>query len=158
MNIATDWQIDINTPGAIVQGLQDIDQCIGIILTTVPGTDPLRPLFGCGLHNYIDQPALQAGAQMAREIATALRLWEPRITVPKITYSVMAEHIHFSIPWKMKVGYSSGDASLLVGLYEQLVMSPIFSDISPYISAVLATESLFPISTETGIGLEIQNL
>jgi uncharacterized protein len=149
------WGLSVAGPGQTVQGVDEVNQTISTILCTPPGSDPLRPLFGCGLHDLLDRPSSQVGPQLAQSIAQALRIWEPRIEVLRIKYSLMAEHIFFEISWKLRVGVGAGDAALLVGLFDGLVKSPLFENLVPYISAVLATETYEPVTTETGAGITI---
>ena len=47
--------------GRVVMGVDDVDQCIAIILTTPKGTDVLRPTFGTDLWKYIDAPINRGG-------------------------------------------------------------------------------------------------
>ncbi len=76
--------------GELVTDIQDVDQCIRIILTTPKGSDPHRPLFGSNLHLYIDYPVNSARPHIVREAVNALREWEPRIEVVKVTVSLVA--------------------------------------------------------------------
>lgn len=73
--------------GELVTGVDDIGQCIYIILATPKGSDPHRPTFGSDLHNYIDFPIDAARPHIVREVVDALRLWEPRIKVMRVTVS-----------------------------------------------------------------------
>lgn len=145
----TQWGLSTATPGQIVEGVDEINQCIAVILCTTPGSDPMRPLFGCGLGDLIDRPANVSGAAMAAAIDKALRIWEPRIKVVKITYQVMEENIRFGVSWQLKVGFGAGQAEVLLGLLDALVKSPLFEDLAPYLSAVLSTEDYDPLTTET---------
>ena len=38
---------------ALATGEQDVDQAIEIILSTAPGERPMRPEFGCGVHDFV---------------------------------------------------------------------------------------------------------
>ena len=77
------WQVDINDPAAIVEGIDDIRQCIHIILTTVPGSDPLRPEFGSNVYKYLDQPLPVAKPQIIYAVTEAVGRWEKRLEVTK---------------------------------------------------------------------------
>lgn len=85
----------------IVQGLEDIQQCIYIILVTKKGTDPTRPEFGCGVYDYIDKPVNIAVPNMKKEIANAIATYEPRVKIIRILHRVEESHITFSIEWKL---------------------------------------------------------
>lgn len=91
--------------GQLVLDAADIDQCIRIILTTPRGSNPHRPLFGSDLHLYIDYPVNSARPHIVREAFNALRAWEPRIEVMKVTV-VLADvaALNCSVEWKFAVG------------------------------------------------------
>lgn len=80
---ARNWQVSINNPTAIVDGAEDIAQCIYIILNTIPGSDPLRPTFGSDVYRYIDAPANKVEPRLIYEAVTAIGRWEKRISVVK---------------------------------------------------------------------------
>jgi len=67
---------------AMVAGDDDVERAIRIVLSTAPGERPMRPEFGCGIHQYVFAPADAgtAGA-LAFEVSRALERWEPRIDV-----------------------------------------------------------------------------
>ena len=82
------WSMSVNQPGEVLTDLDSINQCIYIILTTIKGSDPYNPLFGCGIFLYIDQPINIAIPNMIREIGNAITLFEPRATITKIEYQL----------------------------------------------------------------------
>jgi uncharacterized protein len=91
--------------GELVTDTQDVDQCIRIILTTPKGSDPHRPLFGSNLHLYIDYPVNSARPHIVREAVNALREWEPRIEVVKVTVSVVdVAALACVVEWKFVAG------------------------------------------------------
>lgn len=71
--------------GLVVTDIADIEQCIRIILETPRGSVPHRPLFGALVYQYIDAPINEARPHVVREVFQALRAWEPRIDVIKVT-------------------------------------------------------------------------
>lgn len=75
------YKIDFSNPNANQRGIDDIAQSIFIILSTVKGSDPLRPDFGSDLHKYIDKPIPEVQASVAYSSIMALEKWEKRIKV-----------------------------------------------------------------------------
>lgn len=73
--------------GEIVTGVDDVSQCIYIILASAKGSDPHRPTFGSNLHLYIDYPIDAARPHIVREVVDALLQWEPRIKVMRVMVS-----------------------------------------------------------------------
>ena len=82
---AQDWQLALGQPGDVVTDLDDIAQCIQVILTTPRGSDPLRPQFACDLWRYIDHPIDQAIPHIVREAWDAIETFEPRVELVSIT-------------------------------------------------------------------------
>lgn len=77
------WQLALGREG-VVQQFADIEQCVRVILGTPQGSDPLRPLFGSRVHNWLDWPLETARPHIVREVMTALAEWEPRIAVVSV--------------------------------------------------------------------------
>lgn len=74
--LTTHWQLAPSLDSQAVQGVDDIHQCIDHILSTMKGTDVLRPEFGSDHFQYIDQPEDIAIPNIVREITLALQRWE----------------------------------------------------------------------------------
>jgi phage baseplate assembly protein W len=97
--------------GNVVQGVADINQCIGIILATPKGSDPLRPTFACDLWQWIDAPVNIARPNLVREIVEAITKWEPRARVLSVVVNLVANdpsanvnaHLSITIVWQLKV-------------------------------------------------------
>jgi uncharacterized protein len=64
----------------------EIEQAIGIILMTAPGERVMRPRFGCRIHDLFYAPNnWETAVQAERYVEDALRMWEPRIRLNKVT-------------------------------------------------------------------------
>lgn len=65
----------------------DVEQAIGVILSTAPGERPMRPEFGCGIHDYVfERVDGFAIGRMEHAIRIALERWEPRIEVLSVAF------------------------------------------------------------------------
>src|SRR5215203_5153134 len=74
---------------ALATGEQDVDQAIEIILSTAPGERPMRPEFGCGVHDFVfDTIDAATIGRLETEIRRALDRWEPRIQVEGIDFDL----------------------------------------------------------------------
>jgi phage baseplate assembly protein W len=118
---SADWSLKLGTIGAVVQGIKDIDQCIAIILTTPPGSDPLRPTFGADLWRYIDNPICVAIPSIVREVSAAIAMWEPRVTLQAVSVSPASDsssqsgaHLNVSVTWQLKVADPSSSSRVTV--------------------------------------------
>ena len=80
--IAFPLQVDRRGGMALAHDETDVDQAIQLILSTAPGERPMRPEFGCGVHDFVfDTIDATTVARMEEEIRSALDRWEPRIEV-----------------------------------------------------------------------------
>jgi phage baseplate assembly protein W len=84
--VGTGWAFPIRTDPtgriALASREEKIEQSIRLIMATAPGERPMRPEFGCGIHDHVFASA-NAGTigRMGYEVRAALRRWEPRIDV-----------------------------------------------------------------------------
>ena len=87
--IAFPLQVDRRGGLALARDETDIDQAIELILGTAPGERPMRPEFGCGVHDFVFD-TIDAGtvARMETEIRGALDRWEPRIEVADVQFDL----------------------------------------------------------------------
>jgi phage baseplate assembly protein W len=71
---------------------EDVREAISVILGTAPGERPMRPEFGCGIHDYVFESvdAYLVG-RLEQEVRRALDRWEPRIDVVSVDLSVEAD-------------------------------------------------------------------
>ncbi|MFI9585428.1 GPW/gp25 family protein [Streptomyces sp. NPDC052236] len=70
---------------ALVRGERELEESIRLVLATSPGERPMRPEFGCAVHDHVFAPADAGTAgQLAYEVRLALDRWEPRIEVAGI--------------------------------------------------------------------------
>lgn len=67
----------------------EIQQAIRLILGTAYGERPMRPDFGCRIHDFVfgEANASTAG-RIASEVRASLARWEPRITVDDIIVTI----------------------------------------------------------------------
>ncbi|WP_068398348.1 GPW/gp25 family protein [Kribbia dieselivorans] len=70
---------------ALVSGSKEIEESIRLILATSPGERPMRPEFGCAVHDYIFAPAdASTAGDIAYAVRVALDRWEPRIELEAV--------------------------------------------------------------------------
>ena len=98
---ATNWQFSTLALGEVSQGIDDIRQSIGLILTTTKGSDPFRPLFGSDIWQYMDTQVTTAVANISKEIIDSLSKWEPRIIVKKLNYEIIKTKIDFVLTFEL---------------------------------------------------------
>ncbi len=90
--IGRGWAFPLRTDAqggiALVSREQEIEEAIRLILGTAPGERPMRPEFGCRIHEYVFSSADGTTASaIAAEVTSALRRWEPRVDVEDVLVS-----------------------------------------------------------------------
>jgi phage baseplate assembly protein W len=70
---------------ALVSREREIQESIRLIVGTAYGERPMRPEFGCAVHDYVFAPAdATTAGQIAYEVRLSLERWEPRIEVLEV--------------------------------------------------------------------------
>jgi phage baseplate assembly protein W len=87
--IAFPLGVDARGRLALASNETDIDQAIGLIIDTRPGERPMRPEFGCGVHDSVfERVDAQTTGKIEVEIRSALDRWEPRVEVEAIDFNL----------------------------------------------------------------------
>jgi phage baseplate assembly protein W len=80
--VAFPLRVDRRGGLALAHGDEDVQEAIRVIIGTAPGERPMRPEFGCGIHDYVFESIdAYTVTCIEREILIALDRWEPRIDV-----------------------------------------------------------------------------
>ena len=87
--LAFPLQVDRRGGIALAKDEQDIEQAIQLILGTAPGERPMRPEFGCGVHDFVfDSIDASTVGKMEEAIRDALDRWEPRVIVQTVEFDL----------------------------------------------------------------------
>lgn len=93
---------------ALVSHDQELAESIRLILGTAYGERPMRPEFGCGIHNLVFAPSNSTTAgQAAYEVRRSLARWEPRVDVEDVVVGYDPGNtalMYVSISYKVKGG------------------------------------------------------
>jgi uncharacterized protein len=87
--IGAGWAFPLRTDAtggiALVSREREIEESIRLVLGTATGERPMRPEFGCGIHDEVFSPANAATfGRIATDVRASLRRWEPRIAVQEV--------------------------------------------------------------------------
>lgn len=130
------WQIGIAGSGSIVEGMEDVRQCLDVILRTQKGTDALRPEFGSDIYQWIDKPVNAVIPNVKRAIISAVEIFEKRVEVVSVKHNIDSKNIQFFITYKLV------DADIIEQL--QLYMSGTGFITTPVIPGNLIIEADIP--------------
>jgi phage baseplate assembly protein W len=87
--IAFPLQADQRGVLALAHGVTDIEQAIKVILGTAPGERPMRPEFGCAVHDVVfDTVDAEMIGKVEHAVNVALDRWEPRIEVTGLDFDL----------------------------------------------------------------------
>jgi len=108
--IGRGWAFPIRTDAnggiALVSSEREIQEAIRLIVSTSPGERPMRPDFGCRIHEYVFAPAdSTTAAAMSAAVTDALNRWEHRIDVEDVVVMFTAEDptvFYIDIHYRMK--------------------------------------------------------
>jgi phage baseplate assembly protein W len=85
------FPLRVNASGgiALVRREQELEESMRLILGTALGERPMRPEFGCAIHDYVFAPAdASTAGRLAYEVQASLERWEPRIEVVNVEVTV----------------------------------------------------------------------
>lgn len=87
--IGAGWSYPLGTDASgrvsLVTREREIEQSIRLILGTAIGERPMRPTFGCRIHDHVFGPANSATAgQIAYDVRDALERWETRVEITAV--------------------------------------------------------------------------
>ena len=90
--IGSGWAFPMRTDAtgrmALVSRETEIEESIRLILGTAYGERPMRPDFGCEIHEYVfDGADTATAARLAAAVRASLRRWEPRLEVRDVLVS-----------------------------------------------------------------------
>jgi phage baseplate assembly protein W len=90
--IGRGWAFPVRTDAtgsiALVTREQELAESIRLILGTAPGERPMRPEFGCAIHDEVFAPAdATTAGRVGYDVRAALERWEPRIDVTAVDVS-----------------------------------------------------------------------
>jgi len=88
--IGTGWafppQFDVSSAEVnLVEGVEDIDESLNILLSTSLGERVMQPIYGCDLHDYLFEPLNSSLIGFIKDrVENSLIVYEPRINVESI--------------------------------------------------------------------------
>lgn len=115
---AADWSPKLGDPGSVVENLDDINQCIKVILETRKGSRAHEPLFGSDAWQFLDRPLNDALPGIIRAVIEAVEEWEPRarlVSIVPINTEAVSGKVTLRIEWQLK-DYDAGIQQIEVTL------------------------------------------
>jgi phage baseplate assembly protein W len=115
------FPLGVDHRGAVglARGESDIEQALALILGTAPGERPMRPEFGCEVHDLVfDTIDAAMVGRMETAIRSALDRWEPRIEVTDLDFDLDdAAHGRLDITISYRVRATNHPRNLVYPFY-----------------------------------------
>jgi phage baseplate assembly protein W len=87
-------------------GEQEVEEAVRLILGTAMGERPMRPEYGCGIHDLVfDTIDGTLAGRVAAQVRDSLLRWEPRIDVTEVTAAPLPTQPHvlgISVAYRIK--------------------------------------------------------
>ncbi|CAM5664865.1 GPW/gp25 family protein [Kitasatospora aureofaciens] len=147
------FPLRVNATGGIgmVERDREIAEAIRLILGTAPGERPMRPEFGCGIHEYVFAPGDSTTAgRIAREVRIALERWEPRIGVDEVVIAfdrVDEGTLYIDVHYTVR---ATNDRRNLVFPFYTIPESPTAETAAPDFPAAQFPAAQFPATVDGG--------
>lgn len=82
----TEWPIeDKFSP---TKGIDEVNQCLEILISTIPGERVMRPDYGCALFTRIWENIDKVASEGLQDIRVAIETFEPRVQLVKLSSSI----------------------------------------------------------------------
>lgn len=101
---STHWSLSLENANEIVQDLEDIAQCIVLILSTSKGSVPFDPNFGFNLGELLDQPVNFVIPNGKIGILEAISEYEPRVEIDRIEHILEVSKVTFIVYCSTNLG------------------------------------------------------
>ncbi|MFC1418216.1 GPW/gp25 family protein [Streptacidiphilus cavernicola] len=103
---------------AMVSGEREIEEAMQLVLATAPGERPMRPEFGCAIHDLVFAPVNEATAgRIQHEVRGCLDRWEPRIEVEDVEVAAGEEPGVLFIDVRYSIRGTNNPRSLVFPFY-----------------------------------------
>lgn len=91
--IGSGWAFPLGTDAAggiaMLSRERELEKSMRLILGTAPGERPMRPGFGCGIHDRVfDVADGRTADEIAADVEAALLQWEPRVDVQEVVVTI----------------------------------------------------------------------
>lgn len=103
---------------ALVSGEKEIEEAIRLVLSTAPGERPMRPEFGCAIHDLVFAPVNeQTAGRIQHEVYASLDRWEPRIEVSDVEVTAGSDQSVLYIDVRYAIRGTNNPRSLVFPFY-----------------------------------------
>ncbi|MGB4324868.1 MAG: GPW/gp25 family protein [Candidatus Nanopelagicales bacterium] len=116
--IAYPLRLDSTGRLALVGGVENVERSMQLILGTAYGERPMRPDFGCGIHNLVFEAAsVELISRIQTLVISSLLRWETRADILAVDVKFEGDNTMANITVKYRLKDSYDVRNLLVPFY-----------------------------------------
>ena len=120
--VGAGWAFPVRTDATgqilLVRHEREIEESIRLVLGTAYGERPMRPDFGCAIHDHVLGPVTpDTMGRMATAVFESLARWEPRIQVHGVDVTAGEDHSLVYIDIRYSVGDTNDPRNLVFPFY-----------------------------------------
>lgn len=120
--VGAGWAFPLRTDATgqilLVTHEREIEESIRLVLGTAFGERPMRPDFGCAIHDHVLGPVTpDTMGRMATAVHESLARWEPRIRVHDVEVSAGEDPAAVYIDIRYSVGDTNSPRNLVFPFY-----------------------------------------
>lgn len=85
-------------------GMNEVNQCIQLLIATVPGERVMRPEFGCRLYTRVWENLDEVASQGLKDIREAIDTFEPRVDLISVNSRIFRDEgrVLFAVQYRLK--------------------------------------------------------
>lgn len=98
----TEWPID--NKFSPMKGIDEVLQCLQILIATIPGERIMRPDYGCNLYTRIWENIDTVASEGLQDIRVAIETFEPRVDLVRLSSTIDRDNgrVTFFIQFRLK--------------------------------------------------------
>lgn len=102
--LGQDTAFPINNSFVPQSGVSEVNQCIQLLIATVPGERVMRPEFGCRLYTRVWENIDQVASEGLSDIREAITNFEPRVDLISVNSRIFRDEgrVLFAVEYKIK--------------------------------------------------------
>lgn len=87
-----------------IEGVSEVNQCIQLLIATIPGERVMRPNYGCRLYTRVWSNIDSVASDGLSDIREALENFEPRIDLISVTSKIFRDEgrVIFAVRYRIK--------------------------------------------------------
>jgi phage baseplate assembly protein W len=102
--LGQDTTFPINNAFTPQSGVGEVNQCIQLLIATVPGERVQRPTFGCRLYTRVWENIDDVASEGLTDIREAIQTYEPRVDLISVNSRIFRDEgrVLFAVEYKIK--------------------------------------------------------